>query len=139
MAGRHAARSRAIRIGRRLFLPGLCRAAHAGCKGRQEGHRQIQPARHRCDHLYVGQLMARRESVAGTALDPVIEFATLEIDGETYHLAYDFNAIAEAEKLAEANLLHGMAALMFNSTTAVQLRGLFYAGLRKAHPKMTLA
>jgi len=83
--------------------------------------------------------MARRESVAGTALDPVIEFATLEIDGETYHLAYDFNAIAEAEKLAEANLLHGMAALMFNSTTAVQLRGLFYAGLRKAHPKMTLA
>ena len=83
--------------------------------------------------------MAKRNAVAGTASDPVVEFAKVEIDGETYRLAYDFNAIAEAEKLADANLLHGIAGLLGKGANAAQIRGLLYAALRKAHPKLTLA
>jgi len=83
--------------------------------------------------------MPKSESVASTPADPVAQFAELKIDGETYHLAYDFNAIAEAEKLAGAKLLLGIAGLMNTACTAAQLRGLLYAGLRKAQPKMTIA
>jgi hypothetical protein len=70
--------------------------------------------------------------------DPLVEFATLRIDGESYNLVYDFNAIAEAEKLAQCNLLHGIASLLASGATAMQLRGLLYAAMRKAHPKMTI-
>lgn len=83
--------------------------------------------------------MARRKTVAGTAADPLVEFVTLEIDGESYKLAYDFNAIAEAEKIAECNLLQGIAGVLLNNMTAKQLRGLLYAAMGKAQPKTTLA
>src|SRR5260370_20780777 len=66
------------------------------------------------------------------------EFAKLEIDGKTYQLAYDFNAIAEAERVAGCNLLHGVASLLLHDMTAGQVRGLLYAALRQAHPKMTI-
>lgn len=79
-----------------------------------------------------------RKSVAGTGSDPVIEFAALEIDGEQYKLAWDFNAIAEAEKITGANLMHGIAVVMLNGMNAQQFRGLFYAALKLAHPKTTL-
>lgn len=77
--------------------------------------------------------------IANTTADPTIEFAALEIDGETYRLCYDFGAIAEAEKLTGCNLLQGIAYILVNGATASQFRGLFYAALRKAHPKMTIA
>lgn len=80
-----------------------------------------------------------RKSVAGTSSDPVVEFATLEIDGKAYRLSYDFNAIAEAEKEAGCNLLHGIAVILLRGMNAGQLRGLLYAALRQAHPKMTLS
>ena len=85
----------------------------------------------------------QRQSVAGTPADPLIEYADVTIaslTGEvtTYRLAYDFNAIAEAEQLAGCNLLQGMASVLLNTWTAAQLRGLFYAGLRKAHPDITI-
>lgn len=83
--------------------------------------------------------MPRSKSVAGTPADPLVEFAPLEIDGQTYHLAYDFNAIAEAEKIADCNLLQGIAAVLLNGMTAAQLRGLLYAALLKAQPKTTLS
>lgn len=82
--------------------------------------------------------MPRRESVAGTASDPLVKFWPLELDGKTYKLSYDFNAIAEAEKLAGCNLLMGMGAMLISYTTAQQMRGLLYAAVRKAHPKMTI-
>jgi len=82
--------------------------------------------------------MAKRETAASTTSDPVVDFAALKIDGETYRLAYDFNAIADAEKLADANLLHGIAGLLGKGANAAQIRGLLYAALRKAHPKLTL-
>src|SRR5689334_16781036 len=80
--------------------------------------------------------MARR-TVAGTAADPTIKFAKLELDGKTYSLCYDFNAIAIAESLCPgSNLLHGLLSLQ--QLNAVQLRGLLYAALLKAHPTITL-
>lgn len=82
--------------------------------------------------------MPKLKTVGGTASDPLVDFRKLEIDGETYNLAYDFNAIADAEKIAECNLLHGISAILFNSMTGAQLRGLFYAALQKAHPKMNI-
>lgn len=80
--------------------------------------------------------MAKR-TVAGTANDPTIQFANLEMDGETYPLAYSFNAIAEAERLAGCNLLAGLENLM--DLTALQLRGLLYAAMSVANPKVTIA
>jgi hypothetical protein len=78
--------------------------------------------------------------VAGTEADPTVEFAELEVDGKTYHLAYDFGAIAEAEKALGCNLLAGMAGVMVQDGyySASQVLGLLYAALRKAQPKMTI-
>ena len=77
-----------------------------------------------------------KRSVAGTAADPLIQFSTLEINGETYRLAYSFNAIALAESVAGCNLLEGLRNL--SNLSASQLRGLFYAALSVANPKITL-
>jgi hypothetical protein len=79
--------------------------------------------------------MAKR-NVSGTEADPTIRFAPLELGGVTYQLAYDFNAIAEAEFLARCNLLSGLESLQ--SLTAAQFRGLFYAALSPAHPEITV-
>lgn len=81
-----------------------------------------------------------RGSVAGTGADPTVEFAELEVGGTKYKLAYDFNAIAEAEALTQCNLLQGVAAVVRGTAlTAVQLRGLLYAALHKAQPLLSLA
>lgn len=83
--------------------------------------------------------MSRLQTVAGTVADPLVEFAKLKIDDQTYNLVYDFNAIAEAERLAGCNLMHGLALILLDAPTAGQFRGLLYAALRKGHPKITLA
>lgn len=77
----------------------------------------------------------RRPTVAGTAADPLVKYHAIELDGETYKLAFDFNSIATAETLCGANLLQ---ALDLKGLTANQYRGIFYASLMKAHPRMTL-
>lgn len=88
-----------------------------------------------------------RLSVAKTPADPVVEYVPLEIDGETYRLAWDFNAIAEAEQIINAgipdpryqvNLLQGVARVLISAPTASQLRGLLYAAMRMAQPKITI-
>ena len=80
--------------------------------------------------------MPQRRSVSGTGRDPIIKFATLVIDEKEYKLAYSFNAIAEAESLAGCNLLTGIKNL--TDLSAAQFRGLFYAALTVAQPKMAL-
>jgi len=81
--------------------------------------------------------MVKRKT-AGTVNDPTIRFAVLKIDEKDYSVCYDFGAIAEAEKATGANLLQGLAALLLDSATANQYLGLFFAGLRKAQPELTL-
>ena len=78
-----------------------------------------------------------KRSVVGTAADPTLQFADLEIEGVKYKLAYSFQAIAEAEHLAGCNLLSGLENLA--DLSARQLRGLFFAALSIAHPKVTIA
>lgn len=64
--------------------------------------------------------------------------AKLEIDGQSYHLVYDYNAIAEAEVVTGygCNLLHGL--VMPSTISALQLRGLLFAALRARHEEMTI-
>jgi hypothetical protein len=77
-----------------------------------------------------------KHSVAGTVADPTIEFADLKLAGKTYRLVYSFNAIAEAEHVAGCNLLAGLESL--RDLTALQLRGLLYAAMSVADPKITI-
>jgi hypothetical protein len=81
--------------------------------------------------------MPKPKTVAGTAADPTVRFAKLEMEGETYSLAYDFNAIATAEKLTGVNLLGGLTRWL-QDLDAREYRGIFYAALLKAHPAMTV-
>lgn len=79
--------------------------------------------------------------------DPLVEFVKLEIDGQEYLLAYDFGAIAEAEGIVNkgrnpdeerCNLLRASFAVLVTALDARELRGLLYAALRKAQPRMTM-
>lgn len=103
----------------------------------------------------------RRPPLAGTVDDPTISFVELEIEGQSYKLAYDFMAIARAEGIVNGlratgeekiNLVHGLAGLLsgiVNETfdpnspalaylDARQALGLFHASLLIAQPKITL-
>lgn len=82
--------------------------------------------------------MAKRSTVAGTAADPIAESVPLEIDGVTWRLRYDFNAIAEAEAATGQNLLLGMSVAIINAMTAATIRALLFAALRPLHPQATL-
>lgn len=82
--------------------------------------------------------MAKPKTVAGTAADPTIRFATVELDGETYKFAFDFNAIAEAEAATGLNLIHGINAFFRSDWNASQLRALLFASLHLGHPTLTL-
>ena len=77
-----------------------------------------------------------KKTVAGTRADPTIRFADLMLDGTVYQLAYDFNSIALAEKIAGINLLEGLRNLA--QVSAQQFRGLFYGARLKAQPEITL-
>jgi hypothetical protein len=80
--------------------------------------------------------MPKNKTVAGTADDPTVRYVTVTLNDEKYKLAYDFDAIAKAESLTGTNLLQ---AFSLQGMTATQLRGLFFACLMRAQPKMTLA
>lgn len=62
----------------------------------------------------------------------------LKVDGKEYALAYDFNAIADAEQSAGCNLLAALETL--SNISAVQLRGLLYAAIvpEPKEPRLTL-
>ena len=80
--------------------------------------------------------MAQRRSIAGTPFDKTVRFTKIEIDGEEYALAFDFNAIALAESTAGINLLEKLNLAELNAN---QLRALFYAALLKGQPQMKLS
>jgi hypothetical protein len=82
--------------------------------------------------------MARIAKQSRVVPAPTVRFASLEVDGVEYRLAYDYNAIVEAEAAARINLLEGMAKILLNGMDAAHLRGLLYAALRKAHSEITL-
>jgi hypothetical protein len=75
------------------------------------------------------------KKVAGTSIDPTVQFAELKIDDTTYKLVYGFAAIALAESTTKTNLLNGF--LNLTSLNAQQLIGLTYAAMLPAQPKIT--
>src|SRR5690348_2221550 len=76
-----------------------------------------------------------RNSISGTALDPTIQFAEIELDGGKYRLAFSYESIVKAEAQAGVNL---MKALYLGDLTATQFSATFWAALSVAHPNMTL-
>ena len=66
--------------------------------------------------------------------DPTLPDVDLVISGETYKLAYDFNAIVQAEKMTGVNLL----ASVVGEINAVSLRGLLWAALLRDRPEITI-
>jgi hypothetical protein len=60
--------------------------------------------------------------------------AILEIDGKRYELIYNFNALCAAENLVGCNLFLGLAAVVLNTMTALQFRGILWALLQTKHP-----
>jgi len=81
--------------------------------------------------------MARR-NVSGTVADPTVQFVKVTLNDQEWSLCYDFNAIAEAERLTGLNLLQGIAGVLLHTFTALQFRALLYAALLKAHPNTTI-
>ena len=77
------------------------------------------------------------KSVAGTADDPTVKFASLTIDEQEYKLVWSMNALAKAERLTGINLLKGIRSNLLNPS-AEELRGLLYAAMSIAQPKLTL-
>ncbi len=78
-----------------------------------------------------------KKTIAGTEADPTVRFAKLKIDGDTYSLAFDFNALALAESMTGLNLMQALRSL--DNLSVSQTRGLLYASLQKAHSKMTVS
>jgi len=72
-----------------------------------------------------------RKTVAGTPADPTTGFVDLELDGKAFKLAFDFDAVAEAEDKAGVSLLIGVD---WRNLRVRQLRGLLYAAALKAQP-----
>jgi hypothetical protein len=66
--------------------------------------------------------------------DPTLPDVELILGGKIYHLAYDFNAIVQAEKATGVNLLSSVV----GEITASSLRGLLWASLLKDQPDITL-
>lgn len=83
--------------------------------------------------------MSKKTKVAGTpGLDPTLPNVSIEIGGETYHLCFDYAALATAErKLSDEGIRVNMLASF--DLNAERLPYVFYAGLLKAHPDITFA
>lgn len=65
-------------------------------------------------------------------------FTELTLGEDTYRLAFDFEAIAEAEDLTDRPLLTGLTKRNVNHPTISFVRAMFYAALRRNHPTISL-
>lgn len=79
--------------------------------------------------------MKTTNNVAGKpGLDPTLPDVELVLGGKTYKLAYDFNAIVQAEKVTGINLLVHVVGEM----SARSLVGLLWAALLPGHPEIEI-
>jgi hypothetical protein len=74
-------------------------------------------------------------TAAGTAADPTVRFTKIDLNGKTYQLVYDFDAIAQAEDLTGLPLLVGVN---WHGINARRIRAMLFASLLKAHPEIKL-
>ena len=75
------------------------------------------------------------KSVAGTPADPTVHWTTVQLNGTSYKLAFDFNAVAEAEEMTGQSLLIGVK---WDKLSLRTLSAMAWASMRKAHPETTL-
>jgi len=79
--------------------------------------------------------MNNSNDVAGRpGLDPTLPDVKLVLGGNTYQLVFDFNAIAQAEKVTGINLLQAS----IDTASAQSLRGLLWASLLKENPNLII-
>jgi len=79
--------------------------------------------------------MATKSKVAGTpGLDPALPNVPLTIGGDTYHLCFDFNAIAQVQATTGVNLF----AADPTKFDPITFRGMFWSALLRAHPDLTI-
>lgn len=76
-----------------------------------------------------------KKTVPSAAVNPTLPAVSVEVGGMTYSLAFDFNAMAQAEAVTGLNLLQ---CLNFQNLNSTKVRGLLYAAMLKAQPKTTL-
>jgi hypothetical protein len=69
--------------------------------------------------------------------NPTQQTDSLVIDGETYVLFFDFEAIADAEELTGLPLISGLTKKDVNSPRISFVRALLYACIRPHQPKVT--
>ena len=84
--------------------------------------------------------MSKKHRVAGNpAFDPTLPDVSIVLKGETFHLAFDYGALATAErKLSDVGVkCNLLEALDLRSIGAERLPIVFFASLVKAHPSMT--
>lgn len=67
--------------------------------------------------------------------DPTLPRVPITLNGNEYHLVYDFNAIARAEELSGLNLF---GSFDFSRLTATKFRAMLFASLLKENSKITL-
>jgi hypothetical protein len=69
--------------------------------------------------------------------NPVQPAVEIELDGETYGLLFNFEAIADAEELTGLPLISGLRKKDVDTPRIAFVRALFYACLRPNHPGVT--
>jgi hypothetical protein len=77
----------------------------------------------------------KTKTVRNTPADTTLPKVPLTIDGTTYFLAWDFNALAQADEMTGENLLQS---LEFENISAKRLRTLLFLSLLKFQPEMTV-
>ncbi|MGC1784451.1 MAG: hypothetical protein WA708_18145, partial [Acidobacteriaceae bacterium] len=83
----------------------------------------------------------KKLEVAGApALDPTLPKVSLELGGETWHLCYDYAALAIAERKLRAagQVVNMLLAMNVFDLDAEKLPHVFFAGLVRSHPEMTI-
>lgn len=72
------------------------------------------------------------ETVAGTPADPTARYTTLKLGRQTFHLCFDFDAVAKAEQMTGMELLFGVD---WSKISAPRMRAMLCACMLKAHPE----
>lgn len=79
--------------------------------------------------------MEEKNTVTGTTADPILHFTDVRLNGKTYKLIYDFEAVAKAEDLTGIPLLVGVD---WGHINARRIRAMLFASLLKACPELKL-
>lgn len=70
-------------------------------------------------------------------MNPIKPVVELPLQGVTYRLSYDFDAIAEAEDIVDRPLITGLRRKDIERPTINLVRAMFFAAARANHPELT--